>query len=355
MIPLFKPFMPDLPLLNEILYSGKLSYGPYGKEFEKLLGEFLGNPQVIVTNSYNMAMLVAISTIGLKPGDTVIASPMACLASNQPLVTMGLNIKWADIDPKTGTLCPDSVKRLIKFKPQAIFHNHFCGYVGYIEEVNEIGNKYGIKIIDDCIEAFGSEYKNNKLGNTGTDVTVFSFNPVRLPNTLDGGAIVFKDKELFLKSQLVRDAGIDRNKFRDEFGEISSKCDIFLPGHSATPSEVNSYIGVQQMKHISKLLEIQRNNANTWQKLLECYSSLKTLKNINGVPNYWVYGALANDKSATILEFRKKGFYASGVHLRNNIYSVFSDKSYLPGVNDFNDHFVALPSGWWISNQEINI
>jgi len=355
MIPLYKPFMPELPLLNEILYSGQLAYGKYGREFEKKLGEYIGNSQVIVTNSYNMATFVALTTLGLKPGDTVIASPMACLASNQPLITMGLKVKWVDIDPLTGTLCPDNVRKNLKFKPKAIFHNHFCGYIGYVDEINSIGAKYGIPVIDDCIEAFGSEYKGVKMGAVNSDITMFSFNPVRIPNTIDGGAIVFKDKELYLKSILIRDAGIDRSKFRDESGEINPECDISLPGYSATPSEVNSYIGIRQLEYVEKLIESQRLNAKKWDSLLKNDKDLKPIMKKDGIPNYWVYGILVNSKKEIIKEFRNKGFYASGVHLKNNIYSLFDDNSYLPGVDYFNDRFVALPCGWWMNENEIEL
>ena len=84
-----------------------------------------------------------------------------------------INIKWADIDPTTGTLDPGSVEKKISSKTKAIIHNHFCGYPGYIDEINELGRRYGIPVIDDGIEAFGSEYKRQKIGNCGTDITIF--------------------------------------------------------------------------------------------------------------------------------------------------------------------------------------
>ena len=99
----------------------------------------------------------------------------------------------------TGTLDPESVKQKITSKTKVIFHNHFCGYPGYIDEINSVGQDYGIPVVDDAIEAFGSEYKGKKIGNTGTDVTIFSFQAVRLPTTIDGGAIIFKDKTLYEK------------------------------------------------------------------------------------------------------------------------------------------------------------
>ncbi|MEI6610750.1 MAG: DegT/DnrJ/EryC1/StrS family aminotransferase [Deltaproteobacteria bacterium] len=339
--------MPDVPLVNEILHSGQLAYGKYGKEFEKILGDFLGNPYVIVTNTFNMSILVALTTIDVKAGDTVIVSPMACLASTQPLLTMGIKVQWADVDPKTGTLCPDSVRALMKVGPKAIIHNHFCGYVGHVDEINDIGREFGVTVIDDCIEAFGSEYKGHRMGHVGTDITIFSFNPVRIPNTIDGGAVVFKDENLYKKSLLVRDAGIDRTRFRDELGEINPDCDIELIGHSATMGEVSSYIGIQQMKKVEWILAVQRKNALSWDEKLLNNAEIISIKNQCSYPNYWVYGTLAKNKKASIIKFRELGYYASGVHINNNIYSVFGASNPLSGVSGFYDRFVALPCGWW--------
>lgn len=356
MIPLYKPFMPDLPLMDEILHSGKLAYGKYGKEFESILANYFSNDKLIVTNTYNMAILVALTTLGLKSGDSILASPMACLASTQPLLSIGLKIIWADINPETGTLDPDSVLNKVKrnINIKAILHNHFCGYVGFIDEINTIGNNYGIPVIDDGIEAFGSEYKGKKIGNVGTDITIFSFNPVRLPNTLDGGVVIFKDKQLFEKSILVRDAGINRKYFRDDIGEINPECDIEIIGHSATPMEPNAYIGTQQMKYIDELLSIQRRNAKTWEGILKIFKEIKPIENAHGLPNYWVFGTLANNKKESMLHFREKGFFASGVHLNNNIYSVFGKSNNLTSVDKFQKHFLALPCGWWVEEIKLD-
>ncbi len=353
MTPLYKPFMPETPLVNEILQSGQLAYGKHGRSFESLLSKYFESDNVLVTNTFNMSILVALTTLDIKAGDTVIVSPMACLASTQPLVSIGVKVQWADVDPNTGTLCPESVRSLMHKNPKAIIHNHYCGYVGHIDEINAIGAEFGIPVIDDGIEAFGSEYKGKRVGNVGSDVTIFSFNPVRIPNTLDGGAIIFKSAELFEKSKLIRDAGIDRSRFRDELGEISSACDITLVGHSATPMEINAYIGTQQMEHVDEHLAKQRANAEIWKQWCSSYPKAKPIDTHMSNPNYWVFGVLAENKVEFIKEMRSKGFYASGVHINNNIYSVFGDKTELIGVNDFYNNFVALPSGWWVENDLI--
>ncbi len=351
MIPIYKPYMPEnlMPEMNEILYSGQLSFGKYGKQFESQLKEFIGCEYLITVNSFNTAMLMVLSTLGLKPGDEIIASPVSCLASNQPFATKGLKVIWADINPLTGTLCPFDVESKITNNTKAIFHNHFCGYLGEIDAINALGQKYNIPIIDDGIEAFGSEYKGKKLGCLGTDVTVFSFQTVRLPNTIEGGAIVFKDKALYDKAILIRDYGIDRSKFRTADGEINPDCDITLEGYGGLMSEVNSFIGTKQMLDITQLLKQQQQNAIKWQNELQKSRDIKSLHiNYNTNPNYWVYGTLSENSKETIAYFKSKGYYATGVHINNNIYSVFNNKMDLEGVNKFKQQFVAIPSGWWI-------
>jgi dTDP-4-amino-4,6-dideoxygalactose transaminase len=351
MIPLYKPHIPEyLPDLSHILHSGSLAYGKYGIEFEQKLKSFLDVQQLITVNSFNSAVLVVLLTLGIKPNDEIIASPMACLASTQPLLLLGAKVVWADIDPTTGTLAPDDVRKKITKKTKVIFHNHFCGYSGYIDEINAIGKEYAIPVVDDGIEAFGTKYKDNYIGNTGTDITIFSFQAVRLPTAIDGGAIVFKDKTLFEKSLLVRDSGINRKYFRDELGEISVSYDIETIGFAATMSEINSYIGSVQMNKIEALLEKQENNAEQWkQKLKEEFPAVQFVggKYINN-PNYWVFGILARNKEEYMKKFRDMGFYTSSVHFPNSLYSVFGKKVDLPGVNEFYSRFLALPCGWWV-------
>ena len=153
MIPLYKPFMPKtlLPELEEILHSNQLSYGKYGLQFESKIKEFIGNDFVLTVNSYNTAMQIVLSTLGLRFGDEVIASPVSCLASNQPFAVKGLKIVWVDVNPETGSMCPIDLEKKISKNTKAIFHNHFCGYLGEIDKVNVIGRRYGIPIVDDGI------------------------------------------------------------------------------------------------------------------------------------------------------------------------------------------------------------
>lgn len=349
MIPLFKPYMPDLPDLNCILHSGALSYGKWGKEFEKRLGTYLGVKHVLFTSSYGLAWQVLFRVLGLESGDEVIATPMACLQSTMPIAQAGLKAVWADIDPRHGILDPESVASKINPRTKLIVNYHFCGYPGYIDEINAIAKEKGVFVVDDCLEAFGAKYKGKKLGNVGTPISLFSFQTVRLPNTIEGGALVFEDEELFNKAVLVRDLGINRSLFRDDKGEISPTCDISIPSVNATPSEMNAYIGCCQMEDIDRLLQRQAKNAKEWEnRLFDMPSLIDFISRKETTPNYWVCGILSNRKQADMLLFKRNGFACSSVHLPNTYYSIFGKQDMPRGVYEFFNKFIALPSGWWM-------
>lgn len=341
--------MPELPELDNILHSGALAYGKWGRDLEKRLAEYIGVKNVLLTNTYGLAWQVLFRTLGLKPDDVVIATPISCLQSTMPMAQYGLKTVWADIDPKYGVLDPDSVKGKITAKTKVIINYHFCGYPGYVDEINAIGKEKGIMVIDDCIEAFGSKYKGKRLGNVGTPISIFNFQTVRLPNTIEGGAIVFEDEELYKKAIVIRDLGIKRSIFRDANGEISKDCDIAIPSVNATPSDVNSYIGCCQMEHIDELLQKQAANAKQWEnRLFDMPSLIDFICRDGTEPNYWVCGILSCNKEADMKMFKEQGYACSSVHLPNTYYSVFGKQDELKCVNDFYSKFIALPCGWWM-------
>jgi dTDP-4-amino-4,6-dideoxygalactose transaminase len=356
MIPIFKPYMPQKVMeeIEKTLYSDKLAYGKYGKQFELEISTYIGNEKFISTTTYNYALLIILSALGLSKGDEIIASPVSCLASNQPFAIKGLKINWVDVDPLTGSICLDDLRKKITNKTKAVFVNYYCGYVGRAKEIYDLVKQYGLPVIDDAIEAFGSLDNNNMVGNLYADATVFSFQTVRLPNTIDGGGISFKNESLYKKAILIRDYGITRENFRDTNNEISKECDIKLEGYGALMSEVNAIVGCKQIPHLTNLISKQRENARAWDDLIQNMAGILPLMPIeNTIPNYWVYGMLVKDKLSAILKFKEKGFYATGVHVNNNIYSVFQNKKELKGVNDFMNSFVAIPAGWWVNEEQI--
>ncbi len=355
MLDLFQPHMPkNLEGLEGILRSGKLSGGAHVKGFERAVGGFLGCDNVLAVNSFNSAWYIALRALGLEPGDEVILSPVACLASALPLVAFGQRIVWADVDVKTGTLDPQDVERTIQAHPhvKAIAHNHFCGYPGRVDDILDVASRYGVAVIDDGIEAFGSRYKDRPIGSAGADATVFSLGPVRMPNTIEGGIICFAHTDVYEKALLLRDCGVDRQRFRDDLSEIDPRCDIEFPGIAACMNEAAGFLGERQMEELPRLIRQQHQNAKLLHEACEV-AGVDTLGRREIDPNYWVFGTIVENKRAAIVRLREAGYSVSGVHADLSDYSVFGlPQRRLPGAASFTASHLALPCGWWIADLE---
>ncbi|EMB36015.1 aminotransferase class V-fold PLP-dependent enzyme [Treponema denticola] len=358
MIPLFQPYMPEHiledPEFKTLIYSGYLINGPYKKLFTDALAEFIGNKNIILCSSFFDAQSIIIKVLGLKADDEVILSPLSCLRSSTPFAFYGLNIVWADIDPDTGTLDPESVKKLITKDTKLIVHNQHLGYVGYIDEINAIGKLHGIPVLDDCLDGIGGIYKGKNIGNCGTDFTIASFDPVRLPNAVNGACIITRKKETYNECLAASDLYIDRAEFRLDTGEINPNYDITKIGLSSSFSEINAYLGYKQMVDLKLLLSKRLKNAKVWDKFLKNNIQLggRPIENKDGIPNYWVYGFRTKSKEQMYSYFKLKNCEISEVHFPNHNYSIFNNKHILHGVDEFYNTFLALPCGWW---KDINI
>lgn len=353
MIPLFKPFLPPLNNLSLVFEDTQLAHGQYNDLFEKDLKRVLGTEYVLSVNCYSNVIRIAIHLLGLRAGDEVIASPLCCLSSIEPYLEYGVKIVWADINPKYGTLDPLSVEERITDRTKAVLHFHFCGYTGDSLALMSLCKKYSIKLIDDGLECFGSVFGDTCMGVKTSDIAYYSFSAIRLPNTIDGAALVVSDKDEYDKAIIVRDLGIDRAAFWSSSGNIDRSADVTRIGIAGVMSNVNSYIGHESMKYFDTNLRKQRDNAEKWMslvpKLIEQASPLPTL----GRPNYWVFGILADDKRNAANKLRAMQLQASSVHVDCSSYAICGSSEVFPGVDQFLRHFLAIPCGWWVDVAEV--
>ena len=348
MIPLFRPFVSeDLDEITKILYSGNLAFGHYGQRLETALADFLSANNVVFFNTYNSAWQALLKAYQGKINEAYVPS-FACAASIQPFNTEGLNIKWLEIIPDTGQCKVLDDYEINERSLVSVGHN--CGYLSDIDRFENLSVS-GATIVHDCIEAFGSKWRGKYLGDSSlTKIAVFSTDTVRILNTITGGFIACADSNLAEELRIIRDYGIERKHYRCANGEISLDYDIRYPGFGSKSSEINNYIGLKNLYEISSILEMHKKNADIWSRKLDslniAFSSLKISNKSS--PNYWVYGILVDNKDDVIDRLNQYGFQASGVHSIVALNSVFGNKVLLPGAQEFNRRFLALPCGWWV-------
>ena len=356
MIPLYKVHTPtDIGnILAEVMISGQISAGPNNMKFEGLLAEYLGNPLVTTTGDISISLAMCLYMAGVRPDDEVIMSPLVCLATSCPVRNLFANIRWCDIDPYTGNIDPEDFKKKITKRTKAVMVYHWAGNPADLKEIYSIAHAHNIAVIEDAGEAFGADYEGKKIGNTGADYTVFSFYPNRHITTIDGAAITFTRKDEFEKACVLKRYGINQQTFRSSNGEINPESDIPIAGWNNYMSHIAATLGVVQMKYANKIVSRQQQNGLYFDEALKDIPGITVLnKLVNSCSAYWVYTFLAEDRDYLLERLRQAGIYASKVHLRNDIYSCFTaGGERLKGVDYFSGHYLSIPCGWWVSNED---
>ena len=352
-IPLFKVFMPKTVMdpLSEVLFSGYIGEGPYVKKFEKALVPWVNNPQVLACNNGTAAIHLALRLAGVDRDDEVISTPMTCIATNMPIVSLGARIVWADINPLTGEIDVDDVRKKITAKTKAIICVHWGGYPCALEELNALGKTHGIKIIEDACHAFGACYQNNYIGGN-SDFVCFSFQAIKTMTTIDGGALACKDKSDYDRGKLLRWYGIDR-----ESKSCDMRCcnDIAEYGYKYHMNDVAAVIGLEQLKYVRANLMRQKVVAEKYDAAFKQLSHVIPLQYVSDrSSSYWFYSVRVKNKKRFISYMRDKNICVSSVHERNDVYTVFKEYSTpLPGVAVFNAEHIGIPSGWWLTDSDI--
>ena len=353
-IPLFKVHIPDsvdMPLLD-VLHSGYIGQGVKVDKFEDMLIDYIGNPYIFTTNSGTSALIIALRCAGVKPGDTVISTPMTCSATNMAIKAVGANIVWADINPRTGNLDPESVKRHVGSKAKAIMCVHWAGYPNSLDDLLSICKEFDIQLIEDSAHALGSEYHNFKIGNYG-HFSTFSLQAIKNINTIEGGFVCCHREDAYKQGKLLRWFGIDR-----EGSTTDMRCeqDIVDFGYKANLVDPLAVIGIEQMKHLESILKRHRENANYYiDELSDGFKKIQLLDyDTDRWSSYWLFSILVDDKD----KFRKfmadNKIMVSAVHSRNDVFSCFADslRESLPGVDYFSEHQIAIPVHWDLKDED---
>ncbi|MDA0524837.1 DegT/DnrJ/EryC1/StrS family aminotransferase [Methanococcoides alaskense] len=228
MINITKPYLPDRKKLNE--YIDKIydtawltNNGPLVQELTKRLEEYLGVENLLLVCNGTLALQVAYKVLGIK-GNTI-TTPFSFVATTSSLVWEGIEPIFVDIDPDTFCIDPFKVEDAITVKTTAIVPVHVFGNACEVEEIESIAKKHNLKTIYDGAHAFGVKYKGESLLSCG-DATTLSFHATKLFHTIEGGAIIFKNREDYERAKLMINFGINDSNLIAELG-INAKMNEF--------------------------------------------------------------------------------------------------------------------------------
>lgn len=197
----------DVRAVSETLVGPLITCGPKVSEFEQKLADYTGAKYAVAVSNGTAALHCACIAAGIGPGDEVITTPLTFAASANCALYCGANVVFADVNPNTYNIDPDSIESKITSKTKAIVAVDFTGQVVEIERIRKICDKYNLIFIEDAAHSIASKYKDKYVGNLA-DITTFSFHPVKTITGGEGGAVLTNNEELYKKIVLAHAHGI---------------------------------------------------------------------------------------------------------------------------------------------------
>jgi dTDP-4-amino-4,6-dideoxygalactose transaminase len=385
-IDLFRPYVnyhEAMKLIGQVLaadaWTGRvyLGQGPKVEDLETQLKAFTGSAQDVLTlNSCTSALDLSLHLVGLNNREAmdgqdtvVVTTPMTCTATNSPIVTRGGGIVWADVDPLTGLISPSSVAQILdqmEREPLAVMAVDWGGHLCDYKELRRVTDPYGVPIIQDAAHSFGTNVDGVPFMAAGSgrwresagDYVCFSFQAIKALTTGDGGALICPDEDETERARLLRWYGLDRRSSQD----FRCKQDIQEVGYKYHMNDLSAALGLANLPQVPRLLRRQRYYANIYGAALRGLEGVIVPPSVAtpGVRDedsaWWLFTLLVSDRDGFIGYLAERGIDASPVHARNDGHMAFSEVELKspprPGVDFFAAHEVAIPAGWWLTEED---
>ncbi|HEY1057308.1 MAG TPA: UDP-4-amino-4,6-dideoxy-N-acetyl-beta-L-altrosamine transaminase [Limnobacter sp.] len=266
----------DIDAVVAVLQSDFLTQGPQVPLFEQTVAKHVGAKHALAVNSATSALHIACMALGLGQGDWLWTTPVTFVASANCGLYCGAQVDFVDIDHRTYNLCPKALeaKLLAAEKagklPKVLVAVHLCGQPCDMAAIHALGQKYGFKIIEDASHAIGGKYKGEFIGNSCySDITVFSFHPVKIITTAEGGMALTNNDELAHQMALLRSHGITRDTTHMTHAPDGPWYyqQIGL-GYNYRMTELQAALGVSQMQRLDAFVQRRHQLAQRYDRLL---------------------------------------------------------------------------------------
>lgn len=266
----------DIRAVNEVLRSDWLTQGPAVERFERDVARYCGTQYAVAVSNATAALHIACLAAGLKAGDVFWTSPNTFLATANCGVYCGATPDFIDIDPRTWNLSADALEQKLERAerdgklPKVVIPVHFAGQSSEMARIAELAERYGFSVIEDASHAIGGRYGDQRVGScTFSDMAVFSFHPVKIVTTGEGGMVLTNRRDLFEKLKLLRTHGMTREPAMME-GESDGPWyyqQVAL-GFNYRMTDIQAALGSSQMRRIDDFVARRHALARRYDQLL---------------------------------------------------------------------------------------
>ena len=276
----------DIEAVVNVLKSDYLTTGPKIAEFERKVADYTGAKYAVAIANGTAALHAACYAAGIGEGDEVITTPITFAASSNCVLYCGGTPVFADINPETYNISPEDIERKITPKTKAIIAVHFTGQPCEMEQIHVIAHKYNLIVIEDGAHALGAEYQGKRVG-TLSDMTTFSFHPVKHITTGEGGMILTDNPELYQRLKLFRTHGITREEellTKNDGPWYYEQLDL---GYNYRITDIQCALGVSQMDRLPEFLEKRKQIAKRYNEAFAANEQIQLPYQKEGCDNAW--------------------------------------------------------------------
>lgn len=276
----------DIQAVVEVLRSDYLTTGPKIEEFEQMVADYVGAKYAVAVSNGTAALHVACLSAGIEPGDEVITTPITFAASANCVLYCGGKPIFADIDPKTYNIDPSDIRKKITSRTKAIIPVHLAGQPCDMDAIHQIAEEYHLIVVEDGAHALGAEYKGKKIGSL-SEMTTFSFHPVKPITTGEGGMIMTNDENLYQKLRLFRSHGITRDPSLLQKPEGAWYYEQQLLGYNYRITDIQCALGISQMKKLERFIGRRRELAHRYDAALNGCDDIILPSQLDGTRSGW--------------------------------------------------------------------
>lgn len=264
----------DIQAVVDVMQSDFLTQGPLVPRFEAAVAAYCGVAHAVAVNSATSALHIACLALGVGPGDVVWTSPNTFVASANCALYCGASVDFVDIDPVTYNLCPQALADKLEqaekagVLPKVVIPVHFSGLPCDMEAIHHLATRYGFAVIEDASHAIGARYRDSIVGDCRySDITIFSFHPVKIITTAEGGLAMTRSSDLAQKLQLFRSHGITRDtSLMTRPDEGAWYYEQHFLGLNYRLTEMQAALGLSQLKHLDSWIARRHEIADAYDR-----------------------------------------------------------------------------------------
>lgn len=339
----------DIQAVVDVLKSDFITTGPKIAEFEQTVADYVGAKYAVAISNGTSALHAACFAAGIEPGDEVITTPLTFAASANCVLYCGGTPVFADVDPKTYNIDPEDIRRKITDRTKAIIAVHLAGQPCDMDAIHSIAREHGLIVIEDGAHALGSVYKGKKVGSM-SDMTTFSFHPVKPITTGEGGMIVTDNEDFYKKMVLFRSHGITRDDSMMTRNDGPWFYQQFDLGYNYRITDIQCALGCSQMKKLDRFLACRKEIVARYNEAFADCDNIITPYQLSDTESGWhlyIIQVKNCDRRQVFENMREKGIGVNVHYIPVYMHPYYQEHGYetvhCANAEEIYSHIISLP------------